>query len=267
MGQCLITRKGGGSKAYLDWEKVYDTVYGDITGTFVTKYQGGYMNDGDNTVDLGSITNDTDKDRICICVFSSNLSFTFKGWTITNGIYLFQNLSGAKAVFTVPANTTVSVKASVYSNHVGAGKIPYCAYYWGTGYNSNVHNTREYIYKDGTFFIEPTTNTLQNVDGHLKGNGSSNTSRVVIPYAKSNKKIFYKFINSAAGTNTENEVGIGSTTPSQNSTTWSPYQYRILSRYSENNEVVISCLSNEIVYLNIYNNTIYCTEIWAEDIG
>lgn len=86
------------------------------------------MNDSGNEPYLGSITNDTNKDRICICVFSSNLSFTFKYWTITNGKYLFKN--GVKAVFTVPANTTVSVKAGVHSDHYGAGKIPYCTYYW-----------------------------------------------------------------------------------------------------------------------------------------
>lgn len=129
-----------------------------------------------------------------------------------------------------------------------------------------VKKSKEYIYKDGTFFIEPTTNTIRNVDGHLTGTGSTNTSRVIIPYAKANKRIFYKLLNSVAGTNTNNTVGIGSTTPSQDSTTWSPYQYGILSRYSDNNEVIISCLSNEIVYLNMYNNTIYCTEIWAEDV-
>lgn len=128
MGQCLITRKGGVNKDYVNWEKAYSTVYGDITGTFVTKYQGSNMSDGGNTPDLGSITNDTNKDKVCICVFSSNLSFTFKGWTITNGKYLFQN--GVRAVFTVPANTTASVKASVNSDHVGAAKIPYCSYYW-----------------------------------------------------------------------------------------------------------------------------------------
>lgn len=128
MSQCLIMRRGGVSKDYVNWEKAYNIVYGDITGTYVTKYQGDYMIDGNNTPNLGSITNDTNKDKVCICVFSSNLSFTFYNWIITNGKYLFQN--GVKAVFTVPANTTVNVKASVYSDHVGAGKLPYCTYYW-----------------------------------------------------------------------------------------------------------------------------------------
>lgn len=128
MGTCLITRKSGVDKNYVNWEKAYNTVYGSITGEFIKKYQGGYMNDGDNSPSLGSITNDTNKDKICITVFSSNLSFTFKGWKITNGKYLFQN--GTKAVFTVPANTTVNVSASVYSDHYGSGKIPYCTYYW-----------------------------------------------------------------------------------------------------------------------------------------
>ena len=127
--------------------------------------------------------------------------------------------------------------------------------------------SKEYIYKDGTFFIDPTINTMQNRDGYLTGTGDSNqTRRIIIPYAKVNKKIFYKLINSVAGTNTESEVGIGSTTPSQDYTTWSPYQYRIMSRYSANNEVIISCESKDIIYLNIYKNYLRCTEIWVEDL-
>lgn len=31
MSQCLITRHGGISKDYVNWEKAYNTVYGDIT--------------------------------------------------------------------------------------------------------------------------------------------------------------------------------------------------------------------------------------------
>ena len=130
-----------------------------------------------------------------------------------------------------------------------------------------VKKSKEYIYKDGTFFIDPTINTMQNRDGYLTGTGdTTNTRRIIIPYAKTNKKIFYKFINSVAGTSTSSEVGIGSVTPSQNSTTWSPYQYDIMSRYSDNNEVIISCESKDIIYLNIYKNYLRCTEIWVEDL-
>lgn len=130
-----------------------------------------------------------------------------------------------------------------------------------------VKKSKEYIYKDGTFFIDPTINTMQNRDGYLTGTGdTTNTRRIIIPYAKANKKIFYKLVNSVAGTNTESEVGIGSTTPSQDSTTWSPYQYKIMSRYSANNEVIISCESKDIIYLNIYKNYLRCTEIWVEDL-
>lgn len=130
-----------------------------------------------------------------------------------------------------------------------------------------VKKSKEYIYKDGTFFIDPTINTMQNRDGYLTGTGdTTNTRRIIIPYAKANKKIFYKLVNSKAGTNTESEVGIGSTTPSQDSTTWSPYQYIIMSRYSANNEVIISCESKDIIYLNIYKNYLRCTEIWVEDL-
>lgn len=129
-----------------------------------------------------------------------------------------------------------------------------------------VKKSKEYIYKDGTFFIDPTTNTLKNVDGYLRGTGNSAKEYVIIPYVKPNKRIYYKLVNIVAGTNTTNDVGIGSTTPSNKENTWSPYKYMIMSRYSENNEVIISCLSNEIVYLNIYTNNIHCTEIWAEDV-
>lgn len=249
MGQCLITRKGGSQ------------------GKFVTLNKGDQLYGGSRSITLDKVY------KKCIIVVASCIGGNNGGLpsiTVSQGqVDILYSLVDKGAY-----NNYVTYRIYKGTNVGGTLTIPNCGY--GVAYSlislekisGSGKDSKEYIYKDGTFFIEPTTNTLQNVNGHLTGtNDTNNTRRIIIPYAKANKKIFYKFINSAAGTNTGSEVGIGSTNPSQDSNTWSPYVYNIISRYSANNEVIISCLSNEIIYLNIYKNTLYCTEIWTEDIG